>query len=315
MFARTSPAVPGGQFRGGQQVVGNPSAETGRRGRAARLVAWAGLPVVALSGCSTEEALRFGWPEAITPQGEQMLTLWTWSVVASLVVGCVVWGLMFWVMVAYRKRGEALPAQTRFNLPIEIVYTVVPFLIIAVLFYYTVVTQNYVGRETERPDVVVSVTAFKWNWKFGYSDVTGKPLQTTDGKAIETIGSTEVLPVLVVPTGKRIRFTEISNDVIHSFWVPATLFKRDVNPGLVNTFEITIQKEGSYVGRCAEFCGTYHANMNFELRAVSFADYQRFIERKTAGASTPDALAAIGQPPYATTTSPFRTDRTQQRSR
>ncbi len=295
-------------------MVGNPSAESGRRGRATRLAAWSGLLVLALSGCSTEEVLRFGWPEAITPQGEQMLALWTWSAVASLVVGFVVWGLMFWVIVAYRKRGDALPAQTRFNLPIEILYTVVPFLIIAVLFYYTAVTQNYVNKETKSPDLVVAVTAAKWNWKFGYSDVGGTPLSTADGKAVETVGSTDVIPVLVLPTGKRIRFTETSNDVIHSFWVPAMLFKRDVIPGRTNSFEVTVEKEGSYVGRCAELCGTYHSNMNFEVRAVSFADYQRFIEQKKAGASTPDALAAIGQPAYATTTSPFNPDRTLRRS-
>ena len=114
-----------------------------------------------------------------------------------------------------------------------------------------------------------------------------------------------------VPTGERIRFVETSKDVIHSFWVPELLFKRDVFPGnVVNKFEVTLDKTGAYVGRCAELCGTYHSQMNFELRAVSPADYQKFIAAKVSGMSTPVALQSIGQQPFAQTTEPFDTNRT-----
>jgi cytochrome c oxidase subunit 2 len=118
------------------------------------------------------------------------------------------------------------------------------------------------------------------------------------------------VPVLVLPTNERIRFVEHSDDVIHSFWVPQMLFKRDVFPGnVVNQFETSFLQTGAFVGRCAELCGTYHSMMNFELRVVTPEQYDAFLAAKKSGLTTPDALAAVGEPPYATTTSPFPTKR------
>ena len=118
--------------------------------------------------------------------------------------------------------------------------------------------------------------------------------------------------MLVLPTGESILFLLNSKDVIHSFWVPDMLFKRDVFPGPVtNSFEVVIQKEGAYVGRCAELCGTSHSQMNFEMRAVTPAKFQQYLDYRRQGLSTPDALSRIGENPYATTTVPFDTVRGQ----
>jgi cytochrome c oxidase subunit 2 len=293
-------------MRRAQQVVLNQSARTGRLGRALRLALGAALLSTVLSGCTTQEALRFGWPEGVTPEAERMRDLWTGSVIAALIVGVLVWGLIFWVVVRYRKRGDELPVQTRFNLPIEILYTVAPFLIIAVLFYYTAIVQTRVTEQEPNPDVTVAVVGFKWNWQFRYPQEMGQ-----NDQPVETTGTSEEVPILVLPTGKRIHFEERSNDVIHSFWVPDMLFKRDVIPGRQNSFDITrIDKAGSYVGRCAELCGTYHAFMNFEVRAVSPSKYDQYIQARKAGDSTADALRKIGEPPLAVKTHPFNTDRT-----
>lgn len=139
---------------------------------------------------------------------------------------------------------------------------------------------------------------------------------------IETVGTTEEIPVLVLPTGNRIEFNLASSDVIHAFWVPEFLFKRDVNPNPLNNnsdpvFQISeIEREGAFVGRCAEMCGTYHAMMNFEVRAVSpekFADYielRKPVEDGGEGLTNAQALEAIGESPIAITTHPFKTDRT-----
>jgi cytochrome c oxidase subunit 2 len=265
-----------------------------------------------LGGCDVGAAFDgFGWPQGgVTPQSNRMYDLWIGSTIAALAVGIFVWGLIFWCAVRYRKRGDKLPVQTRFNLPIEIIYTVAPFLIIAVLFYYTAVIQTDVDKLSRNPDVTVEVVGFKWNWEFNYR--SGPDFNQGAQTVASTRGSSDVIPVLVLPTGKTIRFEEISNDVIHSFWVPEFLFKRDVFPGeRKNYFEVTITEEGAYVGRCAELCGTYHSMMNFEVRAVSPETYDRFLAEKRAGKSTPDALAAIGQPPVATKTVPFETKRTQ----
>ena len=264
--------------------------------------------LVLLSGCSVSDAFYFGWPRNhITDQSNRMFDLWIGSVIAALVVGAFVWGLIFWCVIRYRKRGDELPAQTRYNMPIEILYSVLPFLVVSVLFYYTAIVQTDVDRIQPNPDVTVHVVASKWNWEFEYPDQ-----KDASGQPVSTIGASDYIPVLVVPTHKRIRFVEDSQDVIHSFWVPALLFKRDVFPGGVqNKFEVTIEKEGAYVGRCAELCGTYHSMMNFELRAVPFDEYQQFIADKKQGMSTPEALVAAGEKDgYATTTQPFDTSRT-----
>lgn len=291
------------------------------RGRSSRLALFGALmAVVAVSatGCDlagVEDKLRFGWPRGITEQAERMRVLWTWSTVAALVVGAIVWGLIFWAIIVYRKRDDTLPKQTKYNMPIEVVYTVIPVLIICVLFAYTASTESFVDKTTANPDVRVQVVGFKWNWEFDYLDQKDTASsEATD--VVNTIGSSDEIPVLVLPVGQTIRIYEKSNDVVHSFWVPEFLFKRDVIPGLDNQFEITIDSDqiGSYVGRCAELCGTYHSMMNFEVRAVSQRDYQTYLSALARiGNDNPNrqamALSEIG-PPRATTTHPFDTDRT-----
>jgi cytochrome c oxidase subunit 2 len=285
-----------------------------RGSRLARLAALGLLGVLTLSGCDlNNEFWRFGWPEGITEEATAMRHLWTGSVIAALIVGIAVWGLILWSVVMHRKRSDELPKQTAYNLPLEVVYTIVPFVIIAVLFFYTVITQNRVQERSANPDLTVAVNAFKWNWQFVYPDS-----QDQSGQPVETVGSSDEVPILVLPTGERIRFEVASADVIHSFWVPEFLFKLDVIPGNENgrdnVFEVTVDKEGAYVGRCAELCGTYHAFMNFEVRAVSQQDFQAYLTARQGGASTFDALEQIGQPGRATTTHPYDLGQRSQRS-
>ncbi len=293
---------------------------TTARPRAVRL---AGLGVSAavlltlLAGCSAEDIGskfgHFGWPgTGISEQAHSMYDLWIASVIAALVVGFFVWGLIFWCVIRYRKRGDELPVQTRFNMPMEVLYTVTPVLIVAVLFYYTAVVQTTVEKQSQNPDQVVEVVAFKWNWQFNYRDGVGEEAETV----ASNLGTDDLIPLLVLPTGRSIRFEETSRDVIHSFWVPELLFKRDVFPGNVrNRFEVTLDREGRYVGRCAELCGTYHAFMQFELVVVSPERFDQFLAAKQGGASTADAMGAIGftgDQRYATTTRPLDTRRQQQ---
>jgi cytochrome c oxidase subunit 2 len=267
-----------------------------------------------LSGCSIEsfgsKFGNFGWPSnGISLQAHKMYDLWIAAVVAALVVGIFVWGLIFWCIIRYRKRGDALPVQTRFNMPMEVLYTVTPVLVVVVLFYFTAITQTDVDKLSKNPDQIVQITAFKWNWEFDYRDGQGVQANTV----ASTVGSSDVIPLLVLPTNETIRFEETSKDVIHSFWVPQLLFKRDVFPGNVrNVFEVTLDKEGRYVGRCAELCGTYHAFMQFELVAVSPQKFDQYLQAKISGQNTQQAMATIGftgDKSYAVTTEPFNTRR------
>jgi cytochrome c oxidase subunit 2 len=289
-----------------------------RRNKVARGAALGLLGALTLSGCSAEEFFAIGWPDGITDEAEAMRQLWIGSTIAAMVVGVVVWALIAWAAIRYRKRRGSdaeLPRQTAYNLPLEIVYTIIPFIIIAVLFFYTVTVQNRVQQRSEAPDVTVAVNAFKWNWQFVYPDTT----DDNGGEPVSTVGSSTEIPILVLPTDQTIRFEVASADVIHSFWVPEFLFKLDVIPGNENgrdnVFEVTVREEGSYVGRCAELCGTYHAYMNFEVRSVPADDFEAYIAARESGLSTYDALESIGQNGAATSTVPLDLERQRQAAR
>ena len=272
----------------------NPSpSRPGRHRPAARLAPVLALTALLVAGCDArevaEDALAFGFPEPTGEESESIYELWLGSMAAAVVVGLFVLGLIFYAAIRYRKRSDDVPRQVRYNLPVEVLYTAVPFVIIAVLFYYTVVSQNEVNElEDGGSDVNIGVVGFQWNWQFNYID-----------EGVQVTGETNRPAQLVLPTDRTVRFVETSPDVIHSFWVPEFLFKRDVIPGRVNTFEVTLNKEGEFIGRCAEFCGEKHAFMNFSVRVVSPEEYDTYIaglraDPNAAILTTPAGTAAAG---------------------
>jgi cytochrome c oxidase subunit II len=265
-----------------------------RRRSGLRLAVGAAAVALLTSGCDLrsayENSASLGFPDPITDEGQRIYDLWLGSVAAGAVVALVVWGLIFWAVVKYRKNSDELPRQVRYNLPVEVLYTVVPFIIIAVLFFYTAVDENYVNKTTAKPDVVVDIVGFQWNWQFAYEGVNGP-----DGGQARMTGVPGQPAELVLPTDRTIRFVETSNDVIHSFWVPKFLFKRDVVPGRANQFELTIRKEGRYIGRCAELCGEKHDRMNFYVKVVSPQAYDAYIASLKQGA-VPGVSYVTAQP-------------------
>lgn len=269
--------------------------------RSLKVAGLASLLGLAATGCAPE-VLHFGWPEGVTPEAEQMRQLWLWAVLACLIVGAIVWGLMAWSVIFHRRRSQGIPRQTQYNLPLEVIYTVIPFVIISVLFYFTVTTQNFVANQIPDPDTRVRVVAFQWNWEFIYLQDGNKldqqeeelelhdndfdpvyaAMTTAAGTPVSTVGTSNEIPLLVVPAGQVVEFRLFSRDVIHSFFVPDFLFKRDVFPmprenSTDNVFQVTIQHPGAFVGRCAELCGTYHAYMNFEVRALPDDVFDRYL--------------------------------------
>jgi cytochrome c oxidase subunit 2 len=236
--------------------------------------------LVTATGC---DAPNFGFPDGITVQSKRMLNIWQGSFIAALAVGAFVLGLILYAVIAFRKKTDEMPAQIRYNLPVEVLYTVLPVVIIAGLFYYTARDEIQVDKISKHPDVTVDVIGFRWNWQFIYND-TGK-----GGKApVEVTGRPGEPAVLVLPTNRTIKFVETSPDVIHSFWVPEFLFKRDVIPGRINQFQVTIDKTGTFIGRCAELCGVDHDRMNFYVKVVTPTQYDQYI----AARQGPSAIAA-----------------------
>jgi cytochrome c oxidase subunit 2 len=239
---------------------------------------------VALSGCGA--SFRRGLlPQGVTSESGSIITFWNGSWLAALGVGVLVWGLILWCVVVYRRKKDAvgLPEQLRYNVPIEILYTIVPVFMVAVLFFYTARLESAQMDVSAKPDVTINVVAKQWNWDFNYIDAG--TFETSSMVALTgEPGVAATLPTLYLPVNQRVEFVLTSRDVIHSFWVPQFLRKLDVIPGKVNRFQVVPTEIGTFQGKCAELCGAYHASMLFRVKVVSLADYKAHVaELRTKG--------------------------------
>ena len=240
------------------------------------LVAAVLLALLTLSGCGAVVERGF-LPEAITTEGPAITDFWNATWIAALGVGVLVWGLILWCMVAYRRRSvdQPLPPQIRYNVPLEILYTVVPLLMVAVLFGKTVELEGDMLDTTAEPDVIVNVAAKKWSWDFNYvNENVYSEGQQPENMDAGLPGVVDELPTMVLPVDSRVEFVLTSRDVIHSFWVPQFLRKLDMVPGRVNVFQVVTSEEGVFQGKCAELCGAYHSNMLFQVEVVSQQEYE-----------------------------------------
>lgn len=222
-----------------------------------------------LTGCST-----YGAPSGATEQGRAISGLWRVFALAAGAVAAIVIALILWSVIRYRRRKGGKPARFRDNFPLEITYTVIPIVIVTALFVLTFRVENQVERlpdpgAPEAPVATIEVTAFDWSWRFDY------------GNGAVVTGTPDDPPELVVPAGEPVRIVLTSEDVVHAFYIPDFLFKRDATPGLVQRFDLLIDEEGVYAGLCAEFCGLDHARMRFTVRAVTPAEFSTWLERRT----------------------------------
>ena len=257
----------------------HPDDRTPRRARrGTRLAVVAGLVALVASGCSSEQLSTGYLPSepGMTDQTARIIHLWNGSWIAALVVGGITWGLMIWCMAAYRRRktDTGLPVQLRYHLPLEMMYTVIPLFMVGVLFFFTARDQAIITAEDEgRVDETIQVVGKRWAWDFNYldQDVYETSQQVGDvGSATQ-----EDIPTMYLPVGKNVRLELESRDVIHSFWVPAFLYKEDMIPGRHNAYVFTPQMEGTYQGKCAELCGEYHSEMLFQVKVVSQEEYDQ----------------------------------------
>ncbi|MFJ6284520.1 cytochrome c oxidase subunit II [Pseudarthrobacter oxydans] len=246
-----------------------------------------------LTGCSPE--VEKGWlptERGTTSNTDRIMDLWVNSWIAALVVGIITWGLIVWCLVAYRRRKGTVgfPRQTSFNLPLEVFYLTIPLFMVVVFFYFTDRDQQAIDNRSEPADVVVDVRGKQWAWDFNYKagdvieeDVYEAGVQTNlTGNTIDM----EQLPTLYLPVNKSVDLELNARDVIHSFWVPAFLQKRDMIPGKTNYIRFTPTKEGTYDGKCAELCGEYHSEMLFRVKVVSETEFQAHMDELKAAGNT-----------------------------
>jgi cytochrome c oxidase subunit 2 len=256
-----------------------------------------------LSACDAtdkDQIARLAMPEPATAQAPHTFELWKWAWVAAMITGVIVWGLIFWVVVKYRRRNDdEIPVQTRYNLPLEIFYTIAPIMMVIVFFYWTVNVQNKLIELDPEPDVTIEVVGQQWQWTFnhGVGEPSGSPTPDTAAgdyrydDYVYTVGDGVNRPTLVLPVDQTVQFNLHSPDVIHSFGVDAFLMKMDVVPGRVNTFQVEPTVIGDYNGKCFELCGVDHSRMLFDVKVVSQADYDAYLaELAEQGAESSEPL-------------------------
>lgn len=216
-----------------------------------------------------------------------MLMLWI-----CVVIGVLVFGVMFYSMVMHRKSTGAKAANFHENVKVEVLWTVIPFIIL-IAMAWPAATTLIAMEDTSEAEVTILVTGSQWKWHYKYQnnpEVEFFSLLATQREQINnkfTKGENYLLEVdrpLVIPTGKKVRFLITSDDVIHSWWVPDFAIKKDANPGFINEAWTNVNEPGIYRGQCAELCGKDHGFMPIVVIAKGPAEYSAWVQEQESAA-------------------------------
>jgi cytochrome c oxidase subunit 2 len=231
------------------------------------------LTALLVTSCSADEIPGLGFEKGITSVNDQSLSLWQGAWIAAAVVGLITLALIMWTVVFHRKKDDAFPKQTHENNFIEITFTIIPFLIVAVLFYFTAVKEKEIVKVSPDSQVshIIDVNGFQWSWQFTYKEAGDFPAASVTGTPAQA-------PTLYLPQGEKVKFTINSNDVVHGFWIPAFMIQMQNLPGVENQLEFTANKIGSYPGRCNILCGRNHSQMLFNVEVISPSAYAAYIQ-------------------------------------
>jgi cytochrome c oxidase subunit 2 len=248
-----------------------------------------GATVVLVAGCGA-----FGPPQAVTEQGKDIEWLYYFVLAIALVIWALVTGLILFAVVRYRRKptDTELPPQIHGNNVLEIIWTVVPTIIVAVMFIFSFNTLNRVDAVADATDVRIRAVAARFQWSFEYLSADG-----------QNVVFEQLAPEMTIPAGETVHLSLRSKDVNHAFYVPQFLFKRDVIPGRENTFEFTVDAADAgqtFRGQCAELCGTYHDSMLFTVKALSPADYDAWLADQIAKAKQSPTPPPSGGPAQVT---------------
>jgi cytochrome c oxidase subunit 2 len=255
------------------------------------------IGVLAAAGVTPQSAWNSFFPvdngTPATDRGSATKQLYDIVFAIAAVIFVLVEATIVFTVFRYRRKPEddTLPAQTHGNNLVEVIWTAIPTAIVLFLFALTWQTLNTVEAKTPT-DLNVRAVAARFQWRFDYLD-------GPDGPNAKILFS-QLLPVgedggLVLPVGKPVHITLTSADVIHAFYVPKFLFKRDVVPGKTNAFDFTVDEPGTYRGQCAELCGPFHGSMVFEVHALPEADFQAWLAKEIAAASATPTPAPSGE--------------------
>ncbi len=254
-----------------------------------------GLTGLLISGAAFAD-FELNMPRGVTELSAEtydlhMMVFW-WCVA----IGVVVFGAMIWSLFKHRKSVGAKPADFSHSTTAEVVWTIIPVIILLVMAVPA--AETLIRLEDSRdPDLTVVATGYQWFWKYSYQDEDFEFYSRLDDESIKarTLGATvdpfsvdnylrNVDNPLVVPVGKKVRLLLTSNDVLHAWWVPDLAIKKDAIPGIVNETWFRAEEVGTYRGQCAELCGKDHGYMPIVVEVVDEADYQAWIDTQTGEA-------------------------------
>jgi cytochrome c oxidase subunit 2 len=234
-------------------------------------------------------------PEPHTREAKEVFWLYNVILIMGGIVFVAVEGFIAYSVFRYRRRDDRLPTQIHGNNLVEVIWTAIPTVIVLILFVLSTLTLNSISQASTHPGVTIEVEGKQWSWVFHYLDDDGDPTNDVIVQGTALSGG-----VMALPVGEPVRLKLVSNDVIHSFFVPAFLVKRDLVPlpeeKAPNELEFTISEEGTYSGQCAEFCGDLHAQMTFSVQAMSRADFDAWVAAQRSGETPPPPSVAADAP-------------------
>ncbi len=251
-----------------------------RRWRRVRRIAALPIAALALAGCTVP---TFGASPGATSSSRSVYHLWQGFSIGAVIVGGITTVLIVWAVLRYRRKGDNIPKQSQYHVPLELTYTIIPVLIVLGLFAATLVVEN---KEVANPktDVTINVNAFQWGWKFTYP-----------GQDVVVVGQTTQDPEMVMPVNENVHINLTSSDVIHGFYVHAFNFSRYALPGVLNQFTFRAVQTGTFEGQCTQLCGLYHALMWFRVKVVSDSEYDSWLHSHYNPVAYAAAAAATKQ--------------------
>jgi cytochrome c oxidase subunit 2 len=281
----------------------------GLRGLALAMTGMAGS--FAAQAADTMENAYWNLPKGVTDISNEVWHLHMAAFWVCVVIAIVVFGVMFYSIFAHRRSKHPVPATFHHSTTVEIIWTIIPFLILiglAVPAAGTLIKQY----DTRNADMTVKITGYQWKWQYEYVGEGVSFFSTLDAKSNEArqLGSgidPKTVPhylhntdnYLVLPIGKKVRFLLTSNDVIHGWWVPDLAIKKDAIPGYINEMWTQINEPGIYRGQCTVLCGRDHGFMPVVVHAMTQADYDAWLAKQKGGvevAATAPAVASDAAP-------------------
>jgi cytochrome c oxidase subunit 2 len=236
---------------------------------------------------------NFGSPNGVTKDAGWNHLLWNISFWFALPIVLLVVGLITFALFRYRHRAghDRVPAQFQYHIPIEAAYTIIPLIVVVVIFGFMFNAENQTTRISPNPAVKITVDGFQWGWRFVYPNGHVQ-IGTAD---YSNIDDNQGLPVLYLPANETVQLQVVSLDVVHTFYVKEFLFNRDLIPGIDNRFDLHITQPGLYPGQCNNICGEYHAYMRFLVQVMPKDQYDQWYAQQppcsvtTAGVPGPPA--------------------------